>query len=71
MAADGLVEDFGAVFLYMDVGFFPVPKKAAPTNIFGLGFKLLNVMVIAFLDSVGLLLGATVGGWVGLATLLN
>lgn len=72
-AADGLVEDFGAVFLYMDVGFFPVPKKAAPTNIFGLGFRLLNVMVIAFLDSVGLLLaGATVGGWGGLvATLLN
>lgn len=70
----GLVEDFGADFLYMDVGFFPVPKKAAPTKILGLGFRLLKVMVIAFLDSAGLALlaGAVVVVATGLAaTLLN
>ena len=53
---------FGADFLYMDVGFFPVPKKAAPTKILGLGFRLLKEMVIAFLGSVSfvLLVGAVV-----------
>lgn len=56
--AAGLVQDFGADFLYMEVGFFPVPKKAAPTKILGLGFRLLKVIVIAFLDSVGLLVVA-------------
>lgn len=40
-------------FLYIDVGFFPVPKNAAPTKIFGLGFRLLKVMVIAFFGSAG------------------
>lgn len=58
----GLAEALVAVFLYMDVGFFPVPKKAAPTKILGLGFKLLKVMVIAFLGSAGLLLAGTVVG---------
>lgn len=70
----GLVEDFGTDFLYMDVGFFPVLKKAAPTKIFGLGFRLLKEMVIAFLDSAGLVLlaGAMVVEDAGLAvTLLN
>lgn len=70
----GLVEDFGADFLYMDVGFFPVLKKAAPTKIFGLGFRLLKVMVMAFLDSAGLVLaeGAAVVAEAGLAVkLLN
>lgn len=38
-------------FLYIDVGFFPVPKNAAPTKIFGLGFRLLKV--IAFFGSAG------------------
>lgn len=69
-----LVEDFGADFLYMDVGFFPVLKKAAPTKIFGLGFRLLKVMVMAFLDSAGLVLaaGAAVVAEAGLAVkLLN
>lgn len=51
-----LVDDFGADFLNMDVRFFPVLKKAAPTNIFGLGFRLLKETVIAFLDSAGLVL---------------
>lgn len=59
------VNDFGADFLYMDVGFFPVLKKAAPTKIFGLGFKLLKEMVIAFLDS-----GAVVEVAAGLAVTL-
>lgn len=71
----GLLEDFGATFLYMDVGFFPVPKKAAPTKIFGLGFRLLKDMVIAFLASAGLVLlaaGAVVVVAAGLAeTLLS
>ncbi len=70
----GRLEDFGADFLYMDVGFFPVLKKAAPTKIFGLGFRLLKEMVIAFLDSAGLALlaGAAVVVGAGLAaTLLN
>lgn len=52
------MEDLGADFLYMEVGFFPVLKKAAPTKILGLGFRLLNVMAKAFLGSVGLLLVA-------------
>lgn len=65
----GRVNDFGADFLYMDVGFFPVLKKAAPTKIFGLGFRLLKEMVIAFLDSAGfvLLAGAVVVVAAGLA----
>lgn len=68
----GLVDDFGADFLYMDVGFFPVLKKAAPTKIFGLGFRLLKVMVIAFLGSGGLVLlvGAVVVVDAGLAVTL-
>lgn len=73
-AEAGLVEDFGADFLYMDVGFFPVLKKAAPTKILGLGFRLLKEMVIAFLDSAGLVLlaGAVAVEDAGLAvTLLN
>lgn len=58
--------------MYMDVGFFPVPKKAAPTKILGLGFRLLKVMVIAFLDSAGLALlaGAVVVVAAGLAATL-
>lgn len=60
-AEAGLFEDFGTHFLYMDVGFFPVPKKAAPTKIFGLGFRLLKEMVIDFLYSgLVLLVGAAV-----------
>lgn len=55
----GLVDDLGADFLYMDVGFFPVPKKAAPTKIFGFGFRLPKEMVIAFFASAGLLFGGT------------
>lgn len=56
-----MVEDFGVNFLYMDVGFFPVLKKAAPTKILGLGFRLLKEMVMAFLDSASLaLLAGTV-----------
>lgn len=63
-------------FLYMDVGFFPVPKNAAPTKILGLGlgFRLLKVMAIAFLGSAGLgmLAGAATLVGAGLAvTLLN
>lgn len=70
----GLAEDFGADFLYMDVGFFPVLKKAAPTKILGLGLRLLKEMGIAFLDSAGfaLLTVAAAVGDAGLApTLLN
>ena len=60
-AEAGLFEDFGTDFLNMDVGFFPVPKKAAPTKIFGLGFRLLKEMVIDFLYSgLVLLVGAVV-----------
>lgn len=68
----GRVNDFAADFLYMDVGFFPVLKKAAPTKIFGLGFRLLKEMVIAFLDSAGfvLLAGAVVVVSAGLAVTL-
>lgn len=68
----GRVNDFGAAFLYMDVGFFPVLKKAAPTKIFGLGFRLLKEMVIAFLDSAGFVLpaGAVVVVAAGLAVTL-
>lgn len=36
----------------MDLGFFPVAKKAAPTKIFGRGFMLLKVTVMAFLVSI-------------------
>ena len=61
--------DLGADFLYMDLGFFPVPKKAAPTKILGLGFRLLKVMVNAFFNSIGLgkLTGALVVGEAGSA----
>lgn len=52
----GLAEDFGVHFLYMDMGFFPVPKKAAPTKILGLGLRLLKLIVMAFFISAGLLL---------------
>lgn len=52
-AEAGLPEDLAADFLYMDVGFFPVLKKAAPTKILGLGFRLLKETLIAFLDSAG------------------
>lgn len=48
----GLDDDFD--FLNMEVRFFPVLKKAAPTNIFGLGFRLLKERVIAFLGSADL-----------------
>lgn len=61
-------------FLYIDVGFFPVPKNAAPTKIFGLGFRLLKVMVIAFLGSAGLVMlagAATVVSAGVVVTLLN
>ena len=57
-----MVEDFGADFLYMDVGFFPVPKKAAPTKILGLGLRQLKVMVMAFLESTGLVLLVAAAG---------
>lgn len=70
----GLVEDLGADFLYIDVGFFPVPKKAAPTKILGLGFRLLKEMVMAFLDSaclVLLLVGDVVVADGGLAATLH
>lgn len=53
-AEDVLDEDFDADFLNMDVRLFPVLKKAAPTNIFGLGFRLLKEMVMAFLGSADL-----------------
>lgn len=47
-------DDFTEVFLYMDLGFFAVLKKAAPTMILGFGFKLLKlVKVKAFLCSEG------------------
>ena len=72
-AAVGLLEDLGADFLYMEVGFFPVPKKAAPTKILGLGFMLLKEMVMAFLGSVGLLvvlLGTAAGVGAGLVVVL-
>lgn len=52
----GLATDFGAGFLYMQVGFFPVLKKAAPTKIFGLGFRLLKEIAMAFLGFAGLVL---------------
>lgn len=51
-----LATDFGAGFLYMQVGFFPVLKKAAPTKIFGLGFRLLNEIPMTFLGFAGLVL---------------
>lgn len=52
-----LFENFPVVFLYMDFGFFPVLKKAAPTKILGFGFKLPKlVKVKVFLDSAGLVL---------------
>lgn len=38
----------------MDMRFFPVLKKAAPTNIFGLGFRLPKETVMAFLGSADL-----------------
>lgn len=72
-AAADLLEDLGADFLYMEVGFFPVPKKAAPTKILGLGFMLLKEMVMAFLGSVGLLLvllGTAAGVGAGLVVVL-
>lgn len=50
----GLDDDFDADFLNMDVRFFPVLKKAAPTNIFGLGFRLPKETVMAFLGSADL-----------------
>lgn len=40
----------------MQVGFFPVLKKAAPTKIFGLGFRLLKEMPMDFLGFAGLVL---------------
>lgn len=49
----GLCEDLGAVFLYIDVGFLPVPKNAAPTKILGLGLRLLNTIGIDFFVSTG------------------
>lgn len=54
-AGAGLVDDFGADFLNMEVGFLPVLKKAAPTKIFSLGFRPLKERVMAFLDSDNLL----------------
>lgn len=52
-------EDFIVVFLYMDAGFFPVMKKAAPTKILGFGFKWLKLLKVkVVLDSAGLVLHA-------------
>lgn len=54
-----LFEGFTVVFLYMDVGFFPVMKNAAPTKILGFGFKLLKLLKVkVFLLSAGLVLHA-------------
>lgn len=52
----GRFEDFTVcVFLYIDFGFFPVLKKAAPTKILGFGFELLKLAKVKiFLHSVGL-----------------
>lgn len=61
-------------FLYIDAGFFPVLKNAAPTKILGLGFRLLKVMAIAFLGSAGfgmLAEAATVADAGVAVTLLN
>lgn len=57
----------------MDVGFFPVLKKAAPTKILGFGLKLLKlVKVKVFLDSAGFvpLSGAAVRGDAAVSLLL-
>lgn len=55
----------------MDMRFFPVLKKAAPTNIFGLGLRLPKEMVIAFLGSADLAAVVLLEGAAGFAATLQ
>lgn len=67
----GLDLDSDADFLNMDARFFPVLKKAAPTNIFGLGLRLLKEMLMAFLGSDDLAVALLMEGHAGFAATLQ